>query len=197
MQTLAYPALIAVLFLSFGILVSCGDDDDDNDDDDDDDDNDYDAADDDNDDDSGETWTDPSSGLTWQVTPSSKPKEWAEAKSYCYDLSLDGGGWHLPTISELRTLIRGCDATVTGGSCGVTDDCLDSSCHDNSCNSCNWGDGPNNGAYDPSELSSQSWSWSSSPVADYSNGAWYVDFSIGIVNAHYGVHQGPARCVRE
>jgi len=159
--------------------------------------NDDDAADDDTG--TGDTWTDSSSGLTWQVTPGGW-MIWVDAKSYCDNLTLAGGGWHLPTISELRTLIRGCDGTVTGGSCGVTDSCLDSSCQDESCYSCEYGFGPNNGCYGPSELPLECYGfWSSSPVADLVNGAWAVGFNGGYVS--YGdtignVYNAYARCVR-
>jgi len=40
---------------------------------------------------------------------------WDDAKSYCENLTLTGGGWHLPTISELHNLIRDCPASEIGG----------------------------------------------------------------------------------
>jgi hypothetical protein len=158
----------------------------------------------------GDVWTDTTSGLTWQVTPTSDDLTWEEAKAYCDNLSLDGhDDWRLPTISELRGLIRGCDATVTGGSCGVTDSCLYLSCNDESCYSCNSGAGPNDGCYGPPELPGEcdpgeerDVYWSSSPVANggYGGDAWCVNFCFGSlgwdgpVDAGYDVN--PARCVR-
>ena len=153
--------------------------------------------DDDADDDAEDTWTDSTSGLTWQVTSIGDGLTWDEAKSYCENLSLAGGGWHLPTISEQRTLIRGCDGTVTGGSCGVTDSCLSLSCRDDSCDSCNDGAGPNNGCYGPSELPGEcDWDWSSSPVVD-GHDAWHVRFAYGAVSHPNAANDtGGARCVR-
>lgn len=182
--------IICAYFLAFsvGLAVSCGDGDDDNTGDDDSND----------DDESGDTWIDPSSGLTWQVTPQSDYMSWEEAKSYCEQLSLDGGGWHLPTISELRTLIRGCDGTETGGSCGVTDDCLDSSCWDESSCSCEYGSGPNHGCYGLPELPGECANyWSSSPVPDdIYDYAWIVSFYGGHIYSHYENNYADARCVR-
>lgn len=42
-------------------------------------------------------------GLEWQddVAAATVTKTWAEAGPYCAALSLDGGGWRLPTIDEL------------------------------------------------------------------------------------------------
>jgi len=122
---------------------------------------------------------------------------WEEAIEYCENLSLAGGGWHLPTISELRSLIRGCDATETGGSCGVTDSCLDYDCRDDSCLSCDDGDGPNNGCYGPSDLSLGCDSyWSSSPAGD-DGSAWNVSFAGGKIHGNDADnHYFGARCVR-
>jgi len=186
--------VLAVLILAFGIGVSfftCsssggGDDNSAA--------NDDDAADDDT---SGCTWTDSSSGLTWHVTLSSFFPTWDEAKSYCENLALCGGGWHLPTISELRTLIRGCEGTVTGGSCGVTDSCLDLTCRDESCHSCIYGGGPTGGCFDPSDLPGECHvCWSSSAVTDDVGDAWRVDFDDGDVSYNIVGATLLARCVR-
>jgi hypothetical protein len=121
-----------------------------------------------------ETWYDSASNLTWKAdTPAHM--NWADAKSYCANL---GGGWHLPTISELRSLIRGCATTVTGGSCGVKDSCLSSeSCWNSDCKGCGSAGGPASGCYWPSEMKGSCWIfWSSSPVADADGYVWVVDF---------------------
>jgi len=212
--------VLAVLILAFSIGVSffaCssskGDDDDVSDDGDNDDDSggnndddtgvsDDDSSDDDsaNDDDtSGDTWTDSSSGLTWPVTPSSDYMTWDDAKTYCVSLTLAGGGWHLPTISELRALIRGCDATVTGGACTATDECLDSSCWNDACGGCASLAGPGSGgAYWPDGMSGEIGKyWSSSPVAGGGDNAWNVDFNDGSVNDADDVNATDlAHCVR-
>ena len=177
------PLFLLVVFFLMGPVCDEGYDDDDDDSS--------------NDDASGDTWTDLASGLTWQVTPTVDYLSWDDAKSYCDNLSLAGGGWHLPTISEHRTLIRGCDGTVMGGSCGVTDSCLDSTCSDESSFACVYGDGPNNGCYGPLELPGEcDWYWSSSPVADYDGIAWVVGFVYGYVGYGGGDPSNYARCVR-
>ena len=185
-----------------------GDDDDDAGDDDDNDTGDDDEGDDDTDDDNdltndfaiiGEIWTDSTSGLMWQKDPT-RFCDWYDAKIYCDGLSWNGySDWRLPSISELRTLIRECDATKTGGSCGVTDSCLQSDCWDDSCTGClsNNGPGPN-GLYWPSELDGECCGyWSSSEVTDFVNYAWYIHFNNGLVE-DYGVreYKWNVRCVR-
>ena len=148
----------------------------------------------------GGTWKDSASGLTWQVSPPTDTYDWDEAKSYCDSLSLGGhSDWHLPTIGELRTLIRGCPATEDGGSCNVEEgDCLAWSCRDDSCSGCSSYDGPGkDGMYWPDEIQGDCcWYWSSSPVEDPDDGAWRVLFHYGSVY-HYGVYGGGhVRCVR-
>jgi hypothetical protein len=146
----------------------------------------------------GDTWKDPTSGLTWQAAPTGGPLKWAEAQTHCASLRLGGfNDWRLPTISELRSLVRGCPATQNHGSCGVTDSCTTSRCWKDACKECAGQGGPGpGGAYWPSELSGDaSWCWSSSPVSD-ADGAWSVGFGDGQVGRRYINIPAGARCVR-
>ena len=123
---------------------------------------------------------------------------WADAKSHCANLELAGGGWHLPTIGELRTMIRGCPATEDGGSCNVEEgDCLAWSCEDGSCSGCSNFGGPADGCYWPDEMEGTCSSyWSSSPVEGAGIYAWYVSFYSGNVD-NDGVNDDKrVRCVR-
>lgn len=207
---------IGALFLLVGLFLfsfSCvDDDDDDNDDNDDndddaadDDDNDDDAADDDatdddDDDDTvpGDTWTDAASGLTWEVTPLNDYRDLDGAKDYCQNLTLAGGGWRLPTITELRTLIRDCAGTVTGGTCNVTDGCMELACMNDSCIGCDvWGGPGTGGAYWPPELAGAPGRyWSTTEVSDYADAAWCVDFNYGQVGHNETDYNNYLRCVR-
>jgi len=210
MKKLLFFVSIAVIFFGLGLLLSCssgggggarGGDDAFGDDDEIPIDDDVTDDDDGSDDDSGDDATDDdaSGNLTWQDPPSSDLMTWDEAKAYCDNLSFDGhDDWHLPTISELRSLIRGCDATVTGGACGVTDDCLDAICWNHACGGCDRLAGPGSGgAYWPDGMSGEiDWYWSSSPVADWDYSAWYVDFLGGWLVNYYVDIGTYARCVR-
>ena len=143
-------------------------------------------------------WTDPVTGYTWQEQPANNTMRWQQATDYCNDLTLDGhDDWRLPTISELRTLIRGCSATETGGSCGVTDTCLSyPSCQDDSCGGCTTGGGPADGCYWPQGMQgSCGWFWSSSDAGD-SSPAWGVNFSVGLVGSVDKGNSHDVRCVR-
>ena len=148
---------------------------------------------------SGGSWRDSSSGLVWQNPPADSLMDLEDAKDYCNGLDLDGhNDWYLPTISELRSLIRGCPSTVTGGTCGVMDDCLNSSCQDSDCYDCSSGEGPADGCYWPDEMEGPcSWYWSSSPVEDNGFFAWHVIFNYGSVTNSYVDYYGYyVRCVR-
>ena len=133
-------------------------------------------------------------GYMWS-SESSDYMTWYDAVSYCDNLTECGySNWHLPTISELRTLIQNCSGTVTGGSCGVTDSCLSfSNCwSDESCYySCS---GDESGVY--SKLGDTSWFWSSSVLSGSSNYAWYVGFDYGYVRNDLKYDYSYVRCVR-
>jgi hypothetical protein len=150
----------------------------------------------------GTVCTDPATGLMWQNGPTvgARSITWQEAKNYCAELSWGGfGGWRLPDIDELRSFIRGCPPTVTGGSCSVTDECLSYGCWNDTCG-CGYGGGPGPGcSYWPAGISGELGSypyWSSSTVAQHSHLAWWVQFGTGeILGGPIGVAI-LARCVR-
>jgi hypothetical protein len=150
----------------------------------------------------GGGWYDPSSGLCWQDPPPYSVFDWNAAMAYCAALELGGygpGSWHLPTISELRSLIRGCPAVETGGSCGVIDTCLGSGCENDSCLGCSSLGGPGaGGEYWPSALRGTAhWCWSSSSVAaGGASYAWLVYFLNGYLVNYVKTTALDARCVR-
>jgi len=156
----------------------------------------------DDDDDSSGVWTDTTTGYMWQASSSTDNMlDQASAESYCANLSLGGySGWTLPDINALRTLIRGCAATETGGSCNVTDECSDSSCDNTACNGCANGGGPASGCYWPSQLSGDcidSWYWSSTSVGDESGDAWAYDPGSASVGSGPASSSEYVRCVRK
>lgn len=145
------------------------------------------------------TWFDSSSALTWENPPLGGAISWEDARDYCERLPLAGGGWRLPSISELRTLVRGCKATEWNGSCGVCDACLEWECRDSSCVGCPHGSGPAGGCYWLGALEGVcSWYWSSSPVAGGGDdGAFLIGFGSGLLGVGHTVRDDlVVRCVR-
>lgn len=141
-------------------------------------------------------WLDESTGLMWQTDPSCDA--YIDSADICHAMKLAGyNDWRMPTISELRTLIRGCPKTQTGGVCDVTDDCTDPvECRYGSDCFCNAGDGPEGGCYGPTEISDNCMDyWSSSETSNYLR--WMVSFYVGGVGV--GAYDGYARiiCVRD
>lgn len=149
-----------------------------------------------------EGWHDPASGLCWQDPPDPSGRNWLAAVAYCDGLSLGGHGtgvWRLPSIDELRSLVRGCAGGGTGGGCGVTDACLAYSCLTAACSGCDELAGPGaGGCYWPAELGGTcDVFWSSSLYTDGSTFAWYVYFDYGSL---YYMDHAPTyqvRCVRD
>lgn len=98
-------------------------------------------------------WVDPATFLIWE-NPMGNPGvggtgiAHGKALEYCENLVLAGADdWRLPSIDELRTLIRGVSTTMTGGKCPTSESCTDQdSCNKdkenakgfgNSCLGCN------------------------------------------------------------
>jgi hypothetical protein len=125
------------------------------------------------------TWKDDATGLTWQDPPFPDQSGWSDGRAACEALSLDGhADWRLPTVDELRTLVRGCAATVTGGSCGVTDACFTDACFTDVCQGCVENGGPgSDGSYRlPVLTGDYMTSWTSLGPNDAPDQAWTVGF---------------------
>ena len=136
---------------------------------------------------------DPETDLIWSGK-STETMPWADAVNYCISYSEGGlSGWHLPTISELRTLIKNCSGTqMPGGSCGVTDSCLSSSCWtETACYSCSY---DSTGGH--SKFGETGYFWSYSTGVDSPNYAWYVNFYYGYVSSGSLNGYSDVRCVR-
>ncbi len=150
-----------------------------------------------------EGWLDPTTSLCWQNPRTDSTYTWDDAIIYCENFSLGEhgpGSWHLPTISELRSLIRGCSATETGGSCGVTDTCFVRECNNTSCLGCSYAEGPGEGgAYWPTELGAADTNsyWSSSSYIGEFPAAWSVRFEEALISGSIREEPiGRVRCVR-
>jgi hypothetical protein len=52
-----------------------------------------------------ETVYDTQTTLTWQRADDGTTRTWEAAADYCASLSLDGGGWRLPAVKELLSLL--------------------------------------------------------------------------------------------
>jgi hypothetical protein len=148
----------------------------------------------------GGVYTDPVTGFEWQRTPMVGNMDWESAIRYCRNLDLNGSGWRLPSIDELRSLIRGCPATETGGPCQITNTCLSfDTCETAECAGCQTDSGPAGGCYWPDGLQGRCspFYWSSSTLTDASDRAFYVIFSFGHVSARTkSFFFGAVRCVR-
>ena len=158
----------------------------------------------------GDVWKDPSTGLMWQAKPRLDEMAsvfygymiWEDAENHCANLTLaEFDDWRVPTISELRSLIRGCPATETGGPCGVTDSCRNRNCFDRSCMGCSHGEGPSDGCYWPSQLSGSCdyyryWSSTRKTGGEYVD-LFCIDFGKGwVTSASLAEGINFVRCVR-
>ena len=150
---------------------------------------------------SGGIWLDVESGMMWHNPAFDVYLSQLEAIYFCQDSEVGRyTDWRLPTISELRSLVIGCPATVVGGGCGVTDECLGGSCFEpDVCGGCPDGEGPApHGCYWSEQLHGYCGVYMSSSPIDYDWDAWYLDFD----EAQLGntekllTPKGHVRCVR-
>jgi hypothetical protein len=100
------------------------------------------------------TFTDTTSGLMWQGQGDDHPlaatgsnlmsRQCNTASTGCNN-GRHYADWRVPTIDEVRTLVRGCAAIEEGGACPASDECTAfDTCLTSSCNGC----GNDNGAFE-------------------------------------------------
>ncbi len=149
---------------------------------------------------------DPDNGLCWQDPPDGVLRTQQAAIDYCNTLTLAGlGGWRLPALDELRSLVRFCPPTEwnvvlqTGGSCRALESCTDPTCRNSDCWGCITG---HTGPYWDSALSRRglndmpyrtSTAVTGLPGQDF---AWTVFFNLANVDAHQATDPYHVRCVR-
>lgn len=146
----------------------------------------------------GEVVVDEKTGLMWQRKRAPNTMNHAAAIEYCENLSLGGyNDWRLPSISELKTLIVGCQSGTDA--CKVSDACLSSNCWSRDACVCERNQGPGeDGFYWQKGVwqGGGNWFWSSSVRSDDSYGAWAVHFGHGLVASNGRGNDGNVRCVR-
>jgi hypothetical protein len=132
-------------------------------------------------------------GLVWQNPPSAERMTWSAARFYC-----EGLGSRLPTVSEARSLIRGCADTQTGGACGVHDGCIEHACWNDSCATCEFDVGPDGGCYRPDEMEGDcGWTWTASSFYhEAQDKAWTILYHYGSVDAAPKTRSYYVRCVQ-
>ena len=224
-MTISKTAWLTMLLflLSFALLLgnACDDDDDDNDDndddddsvdddddddddidDDDDDDDDDDTTDDDDDDafvDNGDgTASDGATGLMWQLVPDENVMTWNDAVAHCEALTLAGhDDWRMPTLDELRSVVRGCPVTMPGGDCPTDDECTNWDCWDSICTGCDLHMGPGaDGCYWPDPFAGACEAYWSSIILDGGKSAWMLYFKKAGIHSLTTSDTNLARCVR-
>ena len=114
---------------------------------------------------------------------------WDNAKIYCEAL-----GGRLPTISELRILLKRCEGTIKGGACGIKDQCLSTKeCWNDSFYGCQCNE------YDPGKYSvfdEGYYLWSSSEQSDNNDEVWTINFYFAYVFSSYKFNTCYVRCVQ-
>ncbi len=137
-------------------------------------------------------------GLCWEDPPGASGG-WASAIDRCEELESAGyTNWRLPTIDELKSLLRGCSSSE----CQVSDpDCVNAECVEvPECEECASNKGPGeDGCYWSADLSGQcdyDLYWSSSQDKRYETLAWALGFDDGEFDLKMTSRSHKVRCVR-
>lgn len=145
-------------------------------------------------------------GKLWWSPKTADPMNWLSALNYCEDLNkCEHSDWHLPTIDELKTLLKWrresqCKVSDTDNCLSFTDCWTCSSC----CHDCTLGGGGEcnyssyyyDGRY--SKLDDSGSLWSSSVPTEYTHSAWTVNFNAAQVynKSKSNTTEVYVRCVR-
>jgi hypothetical protein len=151
----------------------------------------------------GTTCIDPASGLMWQQNSGDKTFDYTRAGLHCAELDLGGySDWRLPDIGEMRSLVRGCGPVEADGPCRVSAQCLDLTCHDESCTPVDvclhWGGPGPGGCYWPPELAGEcdTSHWTSSIRLDDDRRVWDLQYRNAYLSWSTRDHSQYVRCVR-
>ncbi|MBR6244943.1 DUF1566 domain-containing protein [bacterium] len=145
---------------------------------------------------SGTPCHDTTNKITWSPL-SAGTMDWDSAVSYCDNLDMIGyTDWHLPTIDELRTLVRNCSNTQTGGLCAISDP--NALAYGNYvANNCQCELVENNeGLYSIFGDNDTVTLWSSSEYSSVDDFAWYLNFANAGVSSHSMSGSYNVRCAR-
>ena len=120
-------------------------------------------------------------------------QDWSSAEKFCA-----ASNGRLPTVDELRTLIKDCPSTETGGTCGVTDSCLDKdACWDATCEGCEKDTSGKYSVFGDTSASCPGWATSSDATAGASIGnKWNIDFRDGSIKLRTKALCVSARCLQ-
>lgn len=115
---------------------------------------------------------------------------WEKAYEYCENLE-EGGfkDWRLPTIDELRSIVKKCPETATGGKCLISDKNGKLSMNDYDKQDCR---GCRRGGFD---LPGNGWFWSASQVTGTDH-FWVISFKNTRISNAKRVVPYNAYCVR-
>lgn len=127
----------------------------------------------------------------WQRGCSKRPLTWGTANAYCKKLKLAGKtGWRLPSILQLKGLLRGC---ASSGQCGNHKSGM-------SCRHCSDNSGPGDkgwfmqrGAW---ENPKYPWFWASTRHASYAGYHYSMFFAGAYINYYKDAEPYHARCYR-
>lgn len=117
----------------------------------------------------GDIVTDHTTTLEWQDDATGSTMNWQSAITYCEGLNLNGTGWRLPNINEVKTIID--DSKISP---------------------------PIPAIVDAFTQTVSAYYWSSTTSDNNTSKAWNVDFTLGEIHNHPKTNNSRyVRCVRD